>query len=189
MEKILHIQLLGTFHMEYNGTPVNGLDSARLQELIAWLLLNRDTPQPRQHIAFRFWPDSSEKQAQTNLRQILYYLKKSLPNEDRFLKTNQKILHWNTNGDWWLDVAEFNRHLQKAGDAKRSGDEYTYKSELIKAEKLYKGPLLENCYKEWIEPERDRLQTEYISLLERLTKILEKERLFGCFLCPEIDER
>ncbi len=67
MNKILHIRLLGTFHMEYNGKPVNGLDSTRLQELLAWLLLNRDSPQPRRQIAFQFWPDSSEKQARTNL--------------------------------------------------------------------------------------------------------------------------
>ena len=36
--------------------------------LLAYLLFHRDTPQPRQHLAFLLWPDSSESQARTNLR-------------------------------------------------------------------------------------------------------------------------
>lgn len=175
----LHINMLGTFHIEYDGKPVDGLDSARLQELLAWLLLHRDSPQPRRQIAFQFWPDSSEKQALTNLRQILYYLKKSLPEAERFLQADQKILQWKPNEDWWLDVKEFEHHLQKACDFDSFDNKDIIESELIKAEKLYKGPLLENCYREWIEPERDRLQKEYISLLEKLIEVLEEKRNYS----------
>jgi hypothetical protein len=37
---------------------------------LAYLLLHRGVPQPRQQIAFRFWPETSDTQAQSNLRQL-----------------------------------------------------------------------------------------------------------------------
>lgn len=46
----------------------------RLQSLLAYLLLHRFTPQARQHVAFTFWPDSSEAQALTNLRKQLLFI-------------------------------------------------------------------------------------------------------------------
>ncbi len=40
----------------------------RAESLLAFLLLHRDAPQPRQRLAFLVWPDSGEEQARTNLR-------------------------------------------------------------------------------------------------------------------------
>lgn len=64
----LHIQLLGDFLIENGHAPIEGVDGARLQSLLAYLLLHGEAPQSRQHLAFLFWPDSSETQARTNLR-------------------------------------------------------------------------------------------------------------------------
>ena len=63
----MHFRLLGDFALSLDHTPV-AVRSSRLQSLLAYLLLHRDAPQPRQHIAYLFWPDSSEAQAQSNLR-------------------------------------------------------------------------------------------------------------------------
>lgn len=173
---ILHIDLFGTFRVVYKDAPVTDLDSPRLQELLAWLLLNRDSPQPRQYIAFQFWPDSSEKQALTNLRQVLHYLRKALPEADRYIKVDYKTLQWNREASWILDVEEFEHHLEAADEAHISDNITAFEKELIEAETLYKGPLLENCYRKWIDPERERLQTEYIGVLERLVELLEEKR-------------
>ena len=48
------------------------LGSARAESLLAYLLLHREAPQPRQRLAFLLWPDSSEPQARTNLRHLLH---------------------------------------------------------------------------------------------------------------------
>lgn len=176
MKKGFFIQLLGTFRIVYKGEYVNGFKSPRLQELLAWLLLNRDSPQPRRQIAFQFWPNSSDKQALTNLRQLLHHLRKSLPDADQFLESDNKVVQWKKNGNLELDVDKFRQHLEKAEAALQSNKITDYDSELTKAVSLYKGPLLQNCYRKWIEPERDQLHQNYLRVLEKLIEIKKEER-------------
>lgn len=85
MTQELHVRLLGTFHLAYDGEAPTTVDTPRLRSLLAYLLLYREAPQPRHHLAFRFWPDSTDAQACTNLRKQLYHLRRALPDPDRFL--------------------------------------------------------------------------------------------------------
>ena len=62
---------------------------ARLQELLAYLLLHGNAPVSRQQLAFVFWPDSSEGQARTNLRNLWHRLRRTLPEADRLLATDE----------------------------------------------------------------------------------------------------
>lgn len=64
----LHIRLLGDFYMLHGEAPVPGVDNPRLQSLLAYLVLHRDAPQPRGHLSYLFWLDSTEAQARANLR-------------------------------------------------------------------------------------------------------------------------
>src|SRR5690242_4300281 len=75
----LRIRLLGDFALYLDGALVTSVKSARLQSLLAYLLIHRDAPQTRQHVAFLFWPDSSEAQSQSNLRHLLHSLQRALP--------------------------------------------------------------------------------------------------------------
>ena len=70
----LEIRLLGELDIRRDGHPLPPLDSARAESLLAYLLVHRDAPQPRQRLAFLLWPDSSEPQARTNLRHVLHFL-------------------------------------------------------------------------------------------------------------------
>ena len=72
MPPALRVRLLGAFSVVLDDEPLRGLNSARLQSLFAYLALHRDAPHLRQHLAFLFWPDSSEAQARNNLRQVLH---------------------------------------------------------------------------------------------------------------------
>jgi DNA-binding SARP family transcriptional activator len=72
------IRLLGGFELDFGEGPVPPLESARAESLLAYLLLHRDAPQPRQRLAFALWPDSSEAQARTNLRHLLHNLRSRL---------------------------------------------------------------------------------------------------------------
>src|SRR4051812_47986897 len=74
--------LLGTMDPRFGGRRLPPLDSARAESLLASLLLHRDAPQPRQRMAFLLWPDSTERQAQTNLRKVLYTLRHALPDTE-----------------------------------------------------------------------------------------------------------
>jgi len=61
----LRARLLGTVDLQLNNQPLPPLDSARAESLLAYLLLHRDAPQPRQRLAFLLWPGCS-RAATTN---------------------------------------------------------------------------------------------------------------------------
>ena len=69
----------GGFRLVYDGRPVAGIAQPRQQALLAYLMLHDHVPQPRQHLSFLFWPDSTEAQARTNLRYVLHQLRRSFP--------------------------------------------------------------------------------------------------------------
>ena len=56
----LTLHLMGGFRITAGHEEVAELNHARLQELLAYLLLHRERPIARQHLAFLFWPDSTE---------------------------------------------------------------------------------------------------------------------------------
>src|SRR2546429_5417746 len=47
---------------------VTSVDMPRLQSLLAYLVLHCAAPLPRAHLAYLMWPDSTDAQALTNLR-------------------------------------------------------------------------------------------------------------------------
>ena len=81
----LRIQLLDELDLSHEGASLPPLESGRAASLIAYLLLHREAPQPRQRLAFLLWPDLTESQARTNLRHVLHNLRRAPPEPDRFL--------------------------------------------------------------------------------------------------------
>jgi len=162
---ILHIRLLGEFSLVYGDQPVTAVNTARLQSLLAYLVLHRDAPQSRYYLAFQFWPDSPESQARTNLRKLFHQLHQALPDADRFLRADAQTVQWRPDAPFSLDVAEFERAVAGAGS----------RQALQEAVTLYRGDLLPSCYDDWITPERERLRQAFVEALERLARALEDE--------------
>jgi predicted ATPase/DNA-binding SARP family transcriptional activator len=177
----LHIHLLGDFRLTYGDALVGNVSAPRLQALLAYLLLHRHAPQPRQHLAFRLWPDTTESQARTNLRQLLHSLKHTLPQADQFVHTDAQTLGWRSDAPFRLDVAEFEQALSQAdaaqqqGTAEQQGDPHALRVALEQAIALYGGELLPNCYDDWIVPERERLRQAFTGALQRLLLLLDRE--------------
>ena len=107
----LQIQLLGDFVLRADATPIPAFDLPRLQALLAYLVLHRDTPQSRAQLAFLLWPDSSEGQARTNLRTLLHRVRQALPAADHFLHADGQVVQWRTGAPCTLDVAAFEQAL------------------------------------------------------------------------------
>src|SRR5512134_2343434 len=105
----LQIRLLGQFRLIVDGRPVDGPTTARLQSLLAYLLLHADAPQARAHLSFTFWPDASESNARNNLRQLLHQLRLALPDPDRYLRADARSVQWVPDSGFSLDVALFDR--------------------------------------------------------------------------------
>jgi predicted ATPase/DNA-binding SARP family transcriptional activator len=171
----LHIQLLGDFRLSCGGAPVSNVNAPRLQSLLAYLLLHRDAPQPRQHLAFRLWPDTSEAQARTNLRQLLHALKQALPAADHFVHADAQTLRWRSDAPFHLDVAEFEQALSQADAAEQQRDAHGLRVALEQASAVYQGDLLPSCYDDWIVPERERLRQAFTGALQRLLLLLESQ--------------
>lgn len=175
---ILQIRLLGDFSLVLGDEPVIGVNSARLQSLLAYLVLHRDAPQSRQHLAFLFWPDLTEAQARNNLRQALYQLRHALPNNDRYFYADASTLGWRPDSPYSLDLINFKDALDAAGIAEDAGNPTALYRALEQAVHLYRGELLPSCYDDWIVPERERLHEQCLQALERMIYLLEGQRAY-----------
>jgi DNA-binding SARP family transcriptional activator len=169
----LHIYLLGDFRLIYDGQALTTVDTARMQSLLAYLVLHRKAPQSRQHLAFLLWPDSTDRQARTNLRKQVHYLRHALPEHARYLHADAKTLGWVPDAPFRLDVAEFESALDQAGHPVDAG---SAQAVLEQAVTSYVGDLLPSCYDEWIFPARERLYQRYTQALEQLIESLEGQR-------------
>src|SRR2546423_15368093 len=115
----LYLRLLGDFSLIHNDQQVTSLTTTRLQSLLTYLVLHRDVPQQRQHLAFLFWPDTTEAQARNNLRQLLHQLRQAFPAVEHFLSADTYTLHWHPVTPFHFDVAEFKQALTLAVAASR----------------------------------------------------------------------
>ncbi|HET7037110.1 MAG TPA: AAA family ATPase [Thermomicrobiaceae bacterium] len=172
----LHVKLLGAFSLNDGDIPLASVATPRLQSLLAYLILHRDAPQPRQRLAYLFWPDSTEQQARTNLRRELHHLRQALPQADRVLSIQLSTLQWLADSAGTVDVVEFEDALAAASQAAESSDRERLRASLERAVAGYHGALLPDCYDDWISAERDRLHDLARYAQGQLIALLEEER-------------
>ena len=90
----IRIELFGQFRVAANGMPLTAPVTHRMQALLAYLLLHADSPVSRQQLAFLFWPDATEPQARTNLRQLLHHLRSAWQDFDGYVEMDTQVLRW-----------------------------------------------------------------------------------------------
>ncbi len=171
----LHIKLLGTFIIASARIPLTSVDMPRLQSLLAYLVQHHGVPQSRTRLASLLWPDSTEEQAHTNLRNLLYKLRQALPESDRYLVVDRHTILWQDDGSWTLDVLDFEQAVARAEQAEQEDNHAALRLALEQAVEFYQGDLLPDCYDEWILPERDRLSQLFLDVLEWLLCLREQE--------------
>ena len=113
----LHLDLLGMFRLRRGDQLVAGFEQARLQHLLAYLVLHRAAPISRQQLAFLFWPDSTDQQALKNLRTLLTRLRHALPDADHFIDVTAQTIQWRPDAPFTLDVADFETAVAKSAAA------------------------------------------------------------------------
>ncbi len=165
----LNLHLLGQFKLETQERLLE-LPSRPAQSLLAYLALNAGVTQRREKLASLLWPETSESNARSYLRQALWRIRKALDNAslnpDDYLQISDISITFNAQSDYWLDAELLLK--QEVGHSVE---------ELIETMRLYWGELLPGFYDEWVVSERERVQTKYQqnmnSLLDRL--IQEKQ--------------
>ena len=171
----LQIKLLGTFIITSDRVPLTSIDMPRLQSLLAYLVQHHGVPQSRTRLASLLWPDSTEEQAHTNLRNLLYKLRQALPESDRYLAVDRHTIQWLSDDSWTLDVLDFEQAVARAEQAEQENNHAVLRLALEQAIELYRGDLLPDCYDEWILPERERLSQLFLDVLEWLLCLREQE--------------
>jgi DNA-binding SARP family transcriptional activator len=175
LHTVTTLHLFGDFRLTVGETPVMTMDVPRVQSLLTYLVLHRHAPQSRTQLAYLFWPDTTESQAHTNLRNLLHKLRKVLPNIDSALYMDRHIVQWRSDAPWELDVLDFEGAIARADKAEQAEDHFAQRLALEQAVRVYTGDLLPGCYDEWIFPERNRLSQLFLGVLERLVRLLEEE--------------
>lgn len=163
------IRLFGRFRCLTEGGSWSQLDSRKLQEVVAYLLLFRNRYHPREVLSKTLWESAQGGVARKNLRQSLWLLRDGPEDTAR--------TPWLCSGkDWvklddrfvWSDVGE----MESVFDQVRSvhGEHFTGEQteQVERAVELYSGDLLEGWTPKWCELERVRLQAVYLALLEKL---------------------
>jgi DNA-binding SARP family transcriptional activator/predicted ATPase len=169
-----NVRLLGGLQLRYGEREVTSINTNRMQALFSYLALRAGVPQSREHLAFLFWPDSTEPQARTNLRQLLHHLRSALPDGGLFIETDSQNIIWRASTEFAFDVADFESAASRAEEASRKGNARLARKELEDAVRLYCGDLLPGLYDEWAEVERARLRQKHCSILGRLVSLLEQ---------------
>jgi DNA-binding SARP family transcriptional activator len=169
----LGIRLFGKFCIQRNERTVNGLEACKLQELFSYLLIFRNSPHPRESLAALLWGDSSTAQSRKYLRQALWQLQSALDsqeetNHESILQVESDWVSLNPQVELWLDIAIFERAFSLARDVTGRNLEPALAQSLAAAVQLYQGDLLEGWYQDWCLCERERLQSKYLIMLDKL---------------------
>ncbi|HLK57789.1 MAG TPA: AAA-like domain-containing protein, partial [Chthonomonadaceae bacterium] len=153
----LEIRLFGPPDVRVDGKPLMGLHSRKGYSLLALLVLRQDREVTREWLSGTLWPESTQSRAFYNLRENLTDLRRALGREaTRLQAPTRQTLVLDLNGVW-VDVLEFDSTL-------RQGDP----DALTQATALYRGPLMEGYNDEWVSPERQARERDYLRALEAL---------------------
>jgi DNA-binding SARP family transcriptional activator len=179
---MLRIRMLGHFEIKDGDRTLEHVDR-RGQELLAYLLLNRNHPQTREAVAVRLWPDLPPHLTRKYVRQGIWSVNAGIraaaktngrtPNSDTTDTGGPGVVVTDGNllrpaDGVWLDLAEFeDAHDAVMGRAGTALDRDAADA-LHRAVGLYAGDLLEGWSVEWCDDERRATQAKAIAMLDKL---------------------
>jgi DNA-binding SARP family transcriptional activator len=175
--------MFGKFWVRQSEKPVNGLDACKLQELLSYILVFRESPHSREELAALLWGDSSTAQSKKYLRQALWHIQSALvsqvdENHGRIFNVEADWVSFNAHSDVWLDVAVFEQAFALVREVAGHQLDPAQAQTLEQAIQLYQGDLLEGWYQDWCLCERERLQTNYLIMLDKMMSYCEAHRQY-----------
>lgn len=169
---MLKVRLFGTGNAHSHERSLPGFPSTLPNQLLCYLLLNRNLPQHRERLAAVFWGDYPTSTSRKRLRDSLWRLRHSLESigapVDDLMHIDEESVAFQAQEGYWLDVAAFEDTIQCYQDV--PGDQLAADeaSDLEAAADLYVGDLLEGIYEDWCLNDRERLNLFLLSALNKL---------------------
>ncbi|MCP5368167.1 MAG: tetratricopeptide repeat protein [Hyphomicrobiales bacterium] len=156
----LALQLFGKFRLTADGRDVP-VRSRKGQALLAYLALNGERAQPREHLATLLWGDRFDDQARRSLRQCVFGLRKDLGDDAEALRGEQEL----SLGLDRVDVRDFENLLAEGLPASLE------RAVTLEAELLLAGFAIKaEAFDDWLERERRRLRALAGDARERLAR-------------------
>jgi DNA-binding SARP family transcriptional activator len=171
-----YIAFLGGFHVGYDAQrPISGLEGPRVRELLAYLLLQRQGQQQRERLAALFWPDLSLSAGRKYLRQALWRIQSALEEHGlpALFVVDDDSVQAVAADQFELDVHILEAAYQETRDLPGDAIHDQAYCRVLRATQLYRGDLLPHCYQDWCIFERERLQSIYLILLDKLMAFCE----------------
>ncbi|MEI7556643.1 BTAD domain-containing putative transcriptional regulator [Candidatus Chlorohelix sp.] len=178
---VLQVYLFGRLRVENNNCELEGFEARKLQELLSYLLLNRDRPLQREALATLLWPDLPGVPAKKNLRQTLWQLQNVLTASDEsaaLLVVEPEWVLLNSNEGLWLDVGVFEEVYTFVQGMKGHELDLTRARFMEEALRLYQSDLLEGWYGDWCLNERERLHNIYLAMMDKLMDYCEAHSIY-----------
>jgi len=168
------ISLLGVMRVSHGSEPVEDKMHRAVKGLLAYLVLFRRV-HAREVLLDLFWGEYSEVRARKCLNTALWRLRKALepadvPRGTYLITTSTGKIGFNRRSNYCLDVAEFEKHTQKALAKPYNELTAVEARTLENALSLYTGDLLEGFYDDWVLRERERLYSLELRSLAHLLK-------------------
>ncbi|HEX6386029.1 MAG TPA: BTAD domain-containing putative transcriptional regulator, partial [Anaerolineae bacterium] len=167
MTKVLKLALLGQLKLAYDDAPLAGLASGKAQALLCYLAVD-GRPHSRQALAGLLWGELPEADARRNLRGALLKLRQVA---EPHLLISHQTLAFDSDSEYWLDVAIFRRCLESRSGAPTP-------AQLRQAVSLYRGDFLEDFYvrqapafEEWVARQRAQLQELAVQAYQTLAQV------------------
>lgn len=169
----IKVCLFRKFSVLQNEREIDCFPSARARELFCYLLLHRGQPHSRETLAAVLWGECSTAQSKKYLRQTLWQLHQALQTllagaHAAVLQTDPDSVRVNSHEELWLDVEEFERAFAPTQGIAGERLEQRRAEDLRKSVVLYEGDLLEGCYQDWCLYHRERLENNYLAMLDKL---------------------
>lgn len=166
---VLKIQLFGRPYVYADDQKMLVLP-AKVQELFFFLLLNRRYPHDRDRLAEQLWGDAEPTRSRKYLRQTLWQLQTAITEATPapIVTLDKNWIHINLELDIWLDVQEIERAFRAVCDIPGQQLSLEQMQTAQKAINLYQGELLTGWYQDWCLIERERCQSMYLALLEKV---------------------
>ena len=182
----LQIQLLGTFNILLDGTPLTHFRSAKVRALLAYLAVESGRPHRREVLATLLWGEYPQRDAQrslsqalTNLRSLLAPLAVAGASSPPLLAITRQSVQLHLDPERVeVDVHAFDS-LLAAVDPRGSSalEELDVTGPLEEAAALYQGPFLAGFslpdsleFEEWLMLHREQRHQAMMLALERLVR-------------------
>jgi DNA-binding SARP family transcriptional activator len=181
----LVVYCLGFFRVYQDDQPIQDWKSSKGKAIFKYLVTHRGLPIAKEVLMELFWPDSAPDAARNNLNVAIYGLRQTL----RQTQPDLSPILFQDDGyllkpalQIWVDVESFMEHFRMAQNLEQRGELTLAIQEYRIAEALYQGEFLaDDRYEEWPIPQRQRLEADYFSLLDRLSRYyLDQEDYDAC---------